>query len=570
MMTHLDARILSELAVLEPYDTLAVDTETDGTGAFHAKLVGMSFCGEPGRAYWLPASRVEPEALTALLRRKQLVFHNAKFDLHVLERHGVVLDDADVFDTMLAAHALDENRSASLKSLAKEVLGETDVTRFDEVTSQLSLFDTTRDLLTYACADADYTFRLFLAFRAQLDRLPNLARLFRDNEMPLMRVLRRMEKHGILLDTAHLSRVADDFRRRLRELEEVIYRFAGRAFLVSSPFELAELLFDQLGLPARRQTRSGHRSVNGFVLEELEGTHPIIAPLREHRELTKLMDAYVDKLPLLVSPITGRVHGNFNQIGTVTGRISSNDPNLQNIPKDATIRSAFIAPEGHVLIDADFSQIELRCVAHYSEDPRMSDAFERDVDLHRKTIADIAGKAVDAVTPEERSLAKAINFGLIYGMGAPRLASSTGITLAQAEAFIAAYFETYSGVKRFRDRVNAYAESHGQVVNMFGRRRRFGAGSRRTALNGLIQGTAADICRVKMIALDAMLPPDNKMLVQVHDEILFEAPQERVDEAVNLIRSIMEAPVKDAKGRPFRVPIRVDIGVGRSWGDAKH
>jgi len=569
MTTHFDARLLSDLSALEPYKTLAVVVETDGRGALDAKLIGLAFCGERGRVYWLSADRVEPSRLTRLLRNKRLAFHDAKFALHVLERYGIPLDDGDLFDTMLAAHLLDENRSASLPSLAKEVLGETEVPHVGETTTQLSLFDSPRGLVTHACAEADSILRLEGIFRSQLERLPTLHRLFRENEMPLMHVLRRMEKNGVLLDTAHLNRLAGDFRRRLRSLEAEIHRLAGRVFLVSSPVELGQVLFDELGLPTRRQTRNGHRSVSGDVLDELTGTHPIIAPLREHRELTKLMNAYVEKLPLLVSPTTGRIHGSFNQIGTVTGRLSSNEPNLQNIPKDDTIRAAFIASEGHLLIDADFSQIELRCVAHYSEDPRMIEAFARDLDLHRKTIADMLGKSVDDVTPEERALAKAINFGLIYGMGAPRLASSVGIPLAQAEAFIEAYFETYSGVKRFRDRVNAYAESHGQVINAFGRRRRFGTGSRRTALNGLIQGTAADICRIKMIALDTMLPPEIKMLVQVHDEILFEAPAEGIEEAVSLIRSIMEAPVKDAKGRPFRVPIRVDIGVGRSWSDAK-
>ncbi|MBM3216112.1 hypothetical protein FJZ36_14490 [Candidatus Poribacteria bacterium] len=564
-----DYRTLEDLSPLAAYHALAVDTETDGLSTLTAQLVGVSFCGEPHRAFWLPADRLDPAALSSLFRGKTLVLHNAKFDLNVLERHGVDVSASYVFDTMLAAHLLDENRPKGLKWLAKELLGEENVTEYDELTPQLSLFGHTASLADYACADADHTFRLYRLFREELDRLPTLAAMFRRYEVPVMHVIRRMERVGVLLDTDHLARVGDAYRARRAELEGVIFGLAGRPFMLTSPVELASVLYDDLALTVHRETRTGNRSVDQATLERLEGSHPIISPLREHRELTTLLNVFVEKLPQIVSPITGRVHSNFNQVGTVTGRISSNDPNLQNIPKDATIRSAFVAPEGRVLIDADFSQIELRCVAHYAQDRRMMEAFERDIDLHRKTIADIIGKPVEEVTPEERALAKAVNFGLIYGMGARRLASSTGIPLSKAEAFIRAYFDTYEGVRRFRDTVIAYAEEHHQVTNLYGRRRRFAPGRRSPALNALIQSTAADICRDKMIALDAELPDDVQMLLQVHDEILFEAPAERVDETVVQIVQIMESPIQDAKGRRFRVPIRVEVGVGRNWGEAK-
>jgi DNA polymerase I len=559
---------LPDTSVLDAYTTLAVDTETDSTNAHTASLVGASFCGEPGKAWWLPVDRFDPPSLATALRGKLLLFHHAKYDLTVLERHGLALGDADIFDTMLAAHLLDENRPKGLKRLARDLLG-ADPVEYSDLTDQLSLFAETPELAEYACADADYTFQLYLRFRPELDALPTLARLYDEYEAPTMGVVRRMERNGILVDTDHLAVVGARYHARLAELAEGIYAHAGGPVTIASPAALAALLYDQLGLPAAGETRSGRPSANNAALEAIRHAHPVVSLLIQHRELTTLLTGYVDKLPKLVHADTGRIHCNLNQVGTVTGRMSSNDPNLQSIPRDADVRSAFVAPAGHVLIDADFSQIELRCAAHYSRDPKMLEAFRAGSDLHRQTIADIMGKAVEDVTDDERNLAKAVNFGLIYGMGAPRLASSTGLSVHQAESFMNAYFRTYANIKGFREEVLAYAAAHGQVINMYGRRRRFPGGPNRTAFNSLIQSTAADICRDKMIALDRALPDDVRMLLQVHDEILFEAPEQRVEEAVALIRETMESPVFDAKGREFRAPIRVDVGVGPNWGSAK-
>lgn len=559
---------IDDLSALDGYPTLAVDTETDSTNAHTARLVGVSFCGESGRAFWLPVDRFDAAAVARALAGKRLVFHHAKYDLTVLERHGLALDERDVFDTMLAAHLLDENRPKGLKRLAKELLGAEPV-EYSDLSDQLSLFESTPELAEYACADADYTFRLYERFRPELDAIPTLARLYDEYEMPTMAVVRRMERNGIRVDTEHLALVGRQYRTRLAGLAETIHGHAGGSFQITSPAALAEVLHERLGLPAGGETRSGRPSVNHAALDAIRHSHPIVPLLIEHRELTTLLNAYVDKLPNLIHPDTGRIHCNINQVGTVTGRRSSNDPNLQSIPRDADVRSAFVAAEGHVLIDADFSQIELRCAAHYSRDPRMLEAFRAGHDLHRQTIADIMGKPIEDVSDDERNLAKAVNFGLIYGMGAPRLASSTGLSLHQAQSFMNAYFRTYANIKGFREEVLEYAATNGQVINMYGRRRRFPGGANRAAFNSLIQSTAADICRDKMIALDRGLPDDVRMLLQVHDEILFEAPAERGEEAARLIRDIMEGPVYDAKGRAFRAPIRVDVGVGVNWGSAK-
>ncbi|MBT3265859.1 hypothetical protein HN371_01845 [Candidatus Poribacteria bacterium] len=559
---------LGDPSELDGYATLAVDTETDSTNAHTARLVGVSFCGERGRAFWLPADRFDAVAIGRALRGKRLVFHHAKYDVTVLERHGLPLAGEDVFDTMLAAHLLDENRPKGLKRLARDLLGE-DPVEYADLSDQLSLFEATPELAEYACADADYTFRLYEMFRPELDATPTLARLYDEYELPTMWVVQRMERAGIRVDTDHLSVVGDRYRARLAELAESIHGHAGGPFQITSPVALSGFLYGRLGLPAGRETRSGRPSVNHAALDAIRHAHPVVPLLIEHRELTTLLTAYVGKLPGLVNVETGRIHCNMNQVGTITGRMSSNDPNLQSIPRDADIRSAFVAGDGHVLIDADFSQIELRCAAHYSRDPRMLDAFRADLDLHRQTIADIIGKPIDEVTDDERNLAKAVNFGLIYGMGAPRLASSTGLSLHQAQSFMSAYFRTYSNIKGFREEVLEYAATHGQVINMYGRRRRFPGGPNRAAFNSLIQSTAADICRDKMIALDRGLPAEVRMLLQVHDEILFEAPAERATEAAALIREIMESPIYDAKGREFRAPIRVDVGVGPNWGSAK-
>jgi DNA polymerase-1 len=559
---------LSDISALDRYSTLAVDTETDSTNAHTARLEGISFCGEAGRAFWLPAGQVDAGALTRALTGKRLVFHHAKYDLTVLERHGIALDDRDVFDTMLAAHLLDENRPKGLKPLAKELLGAEPV-EYSDLSDQLSLFDKTPELAEYACADADYTFQLYERFRPELDAIPTLARLYDEYEMPTMGVVRRMERNGIRLDVEHLRVVGERYRDRLAGLAETMYGHAGGPFQIGSPVALCRLLYDDLGLPAGGETRSGRPSVNHAALDAIRHSHPIVPLLIEHRELTTLLNGYVDKLPGLIHPDTGRIHCNLNQVGTVTGRMSSNDPNLQSIPRDADVRSAFVAEEGHVLIDADFSQIELRCAAHYSRDPKMLEAFHAGHDLHRQTIADIMGKPIEDVTDDERNLAKAVNFGLIYGMGAPRLASSTGLSVHQAQSFMGAYFRTYANIKGFREEVLEYAAANGQVINMYGRRRRFPGGPNRAAFNSLIQSTAADICRDKMIALDRGLPSEVRMLLQVHDEILFEAPTDGAEEAAELIREIMEGPIHDAKGRPFRAPIRVDVGVGPNWGSAK-
>lgn len=561
-------RALAELPALDRYETVAIVVDLDPPDEFDGRLVGVSFCGEPASAFWLPALSLDAPKLTDLSKGKRLVFHNAKYALTALERHGVSLADAEIVDTMIVAHLLDENGSKELRNLSRRYLGE--VMHEGGGTPQLSLFAAATEIRNESCAEADIVFRLYETLMPLLEKTPTLTRLYYEYELPTMRVIRAIERTGIRLDIPYFKRLGDEFRLRIRVLEERIFEETGRKFLITSNVELAEVLYDELGLPPRRETYGGHRSVDGGTLEGLRTEHPVIPLLEEHRELTKLLTTYVDKLPQMVRQRTGRLHCHLNQVGTITGRFSSHDPNLQSIPRDKTIRTGFIAEDGYLLVDADFSQIELRCVAHYARDPKMMEAFQNDVDLHKKTIADILGKPIESVTPQERALAKAINFGLVYGMGAPRLARATGITRQEAEAFIKAYFDTYGGVRRFRDEVRAYADKHLQVISIFGRRRRYrDKDDARPALNALIQGTAADVCRVKMLALDAALPSDARMLLQVHDEILFEIPESKVESTLALIIEAMESPFEDLLGRPFRVPIRVEAGVGRNWGETK-
>ena len=571
-MDNKEYRVLRSLSELEPYPDLAVDTECDSLNKMEARLLGVSFCGEPGRAFWLPAEKLRPRPLERLLRSKRLIFHHAKFDLTLLQRHGVDLTNADIFDTLIAAHLLDENRPKSLKRLARDLLGDESALEnegyFDDP-YQLPLFGDKPTLEQYACADADYTFQLFQRFKPHIDLEPTLAHLYYTCELPTMRVLRKMEMTGFLIDTEHLKRIGNAYRRRMQELELEIWAAAGKTFRVNSPIEIARILYADLSLPATRQTRRGRPSVNQWALEALRHRHPVVPLLLEHREMKTLLDNYVDKLPQLTHPETGRIHCSFNQTGTVTGRLSSNDPNLQAIPRGDAVRSAFVAGEGRVLIDVDFSQVELRCAAHYARDPKMMAAFQQEVDLHKKTIADMLHKPIEDVTPEERALAKAINFGLIYGMGAKALSATTGLSLSEAEAFIDAYFTAYKKLRSIRKEVLAYTRKRRYIVSMFGRRRRFPKGDARTAFNSMIQGTAADICRAKMIRLDKELPPDTQMLAQIHDEIVFEAPAECAEERVQQIVDIMQAPVRGFNGRLFRAPIRVEAGWGPNWGAAK-
>jgi len=433
----------------------------------------------------------------------------------------------------------------------------------------------------YACADADMTYRLANVLRAELEE-HNQWGLFTDIEMPLVPVLVDMQLYGMVVDSIYLATMSREMSQRLAELEVRIYGLAGRRFNISSTKQLATVLFDELGLPKVRRTATGY-STDVSVLEELKDKHPIIEEILEHRQLEKLNSTYVEALPLLVNPSTGRVHTSFNQTSTTTGRLSSSDPNLQNIPVRTElgrrIRGAFVAPEGCLLLGCDYSQVELRLLAHLSQDPELLGAFHRDEDVHASTAAAICSVPLAEVTPQQRALAKTINFGLMYGMGDYGLSSRTALTVSEAHVFIEAYFQRFSQVKEYLDSTVRQAREKGYVETILGRRRYFpelsshsaaNVGLRRAAeraaVNMPVQGSAADIMKLAMIRLDHRLREQKlraRMVLQVHDELVLEAPEDEVEAAKALVVEVM--------GNAYRlsIPLKVQTSVGKTWMEMK-
>jgi DNA polymerase-1 len=344
---------------------------------------------------------------------------------------------------------------------------------------------------------------------------------------------------------------------------------ASKPFDINSPPQLSALLYSTLGLEAKKKTPSGKQSTDIESLEAIKDAHPIVEKILRYREIDKLLSTYILKLPSLVDPTTGRIHCQLHQNGTVTGRFSCSEPNLQNIPRGDIIRSAFIPSEGHVFIDADFSQIELRCIAHYTQDENMLAAYKNDADLHKKTIADMLGKPIDAVTDSERFIAKSINFGLAYGMGATALSKRLGVEKDYAQNLMDKYFGIYSKVKDYIHQHQMEVQKRGYVVNMFGRRRRITNGDYHKAFNALIQSTATDICKIQMVRLAEALPETVKMVLQVHDELLFEVKREEALALLEQIVAIMETPVTGLDGKEFSVPIKVEATIAENWADAK-
>jgi DNA polymerase-1 len=487
------------------------------------------------------------------------------------------------FDTMLASYCLDPaRRSHGLDALALEVCGHTMIP-FD------ALFDRrtrVRDIrrvplprvVEYACEDADYTLRVARAF-APLLEVSQVHSLFHDVEMPLSGVLMRMEQAGVRIDTAFLAELSRRYAARIGELEEEIFRGVGERFNPASTPKLREILFDRLGLKPSRRTKTGF-STDADVLETLAGQHPVVELLLEWRALVKLKSTYVDALPRLVHPETGRVHTSFHQAVASTGRLSSSDPNLQNIPirtpEGREIRRAFVARgDEWVLLDADYSQIELRILAHLSGDEGLIQAFVDDADVHRRTAARVMNVDPDAVTPEMRARAKVVNFGIVYGMGARGLAQSLGIDAKEARRFIAEYFRSYPGVRRFIDDTIARARRDKAVTTLLGRTRRLPdidstnpaarAFFERVAVNTPVQGTAADIIKLAMVSIDREILARSlasRMILTVHDELLFDVPQGELETMRSLVAGCMERAMR------LRVPLKVDMGTGKNWLEA--
>ena len=585
------------IAKLKAADEFAFDTETDALDAMRAKLVGLSFSTEPGSGCYIPVGHAYPgaptqldlretlEALRPLLESKQhrKLGQHGKYDIHVLRRHGVNIDGyAD--DTMLESFIWKSSEIGhGMDALAKRHLGYNTI-KFEDVAGkgakQISFADVAIDDATgYAAEDADITLRLHRVLSAKLATIPQLEKVYREIEMPLVPVLARMEANGILIDADELRRQSADLSRRMLTAQQKATELAGRTFNLDSPKQLQALLFDELKLPALVKTPTGQPSTNEEALEAIADQHELPRIILEYRGLAKLRSTYTDKLPEMINPDTGRVHTSYQQAGAATGRLSSTDPNLQNIPirtdDGRRIRTAFIAPPGRKLVACDYSQIELRIMAHLSEDAGLLRAFAAGADIHRATAAEVFGKTLEDVTGNERRAAKAINFGLMYGMSAFGLAKQLSIGRGEAQDYIALYFNRYPGVREFMDRTRKEAHATGYVETVFGRRlhldninaRNQGlrAGAERAAINAPMQGTAADIIKRAMIDIDQWIAghADNaKMLLQVHDELVFECDEGFVDVLVH------EATARMAAAAKLRVPLVVDTGVGDNWDQA--
>ncbi|MBN1837166.1 MAG: DNA polymerase I [Spirochaetales bacterium] len=567
----------------------AFDTETDSLDALRAHLVGVSLATAPDRACYVPvrARGVEVlpqetvlETLRPLLEDPELtlVGQNIKYDYKVMWSAGVRLRNR-FFDTMVAAWLLDSERSSfGMNSLALSLLHYQTIHYKEAVGAHESLAEVELDGATdYAAEDAAVTYRLYELFRPQLEE-QGLVSIFSELEMPLVDILARMEIAGIPLDSARLEEYGKLIDTQLAVLEEQIFALSGRAFNIRSTRELQVVLFEELGLPVQRKTKTGYSTDNTVLVELARSGERIAELLLEHRQLAKLKSTYVDALPRMVNPDTGRLHTHYLQTGAATGRLASKDPNLQNIPvreeAGRLIRSAFVSPPGSLFLSADYSQIELVVLAHLSEDPALLEAFRQDKDVHRQTAAVLFGVEEPAVTPEQRRIGKTVNFGIIYGMSAFRLARDLAIPRSEAEGFIRRYFARYAGVERFLRETVRRAEQTGSVETLMGRRRRIlqidsrnrneKMGAERIAVNSPIQGSAADIVKRAMITVDRSLTERGlrtRLLLQVHDELIFEVPEEELEEVRGVVRTAMERAVS------LKVPLKVSLDSGRNWGE---
>ncbi|MBN7136053.1 DNA polymerase I [Lysobacter enzymogenes] len=592
------AQLDALVASLQAIEEFAFDSETDSLDPMQANLVGLSFASETGRAAYIPLghdypgapAQLDREAVLAALRpvfadpaRRKLGQHG-KYDLHVLRRHGVeVAGYAD--DTMLESFVYNATASRhDMDSLAKRYLGY-DTIKYSDVAgkgakqipfSQVAIDDATN----YAAEDADVTLRLHRVLGARLAAEPALEKVYREIEMPLVPVLARVEANGVMIDGDELRRQSQNLGKRMLEAQMKATELAGRSFNLDSPKQLQALLFDELKLPVLVKTPTGQPSTNEEALEAIADQHELPRVILEYRGLAKLRSTYTDKLPEMVNPHTGRVHTSYHQAGAATGRLASSDPNLQNIPirteDGRRIRRAFVAPAGRKLVACDYSQIELRIMAHLSQDEGLVRAFESGADVHRATAAEVFGKkSLDEVSSNERRAAKAINFGLMYGMSAFGLARQLGIGRGEAQDYIALYFSRYPGVRDFMERTRQDARENGYVETVFGRRlylenikasnQGLRAGAERAAINAPMQGTAADIIKRAMIDIDGWLADHREralMILQVHDELVFEAEESFVPEL------LAQASRRMSAAATLRVPLVVDSGVGINWDEA--
>jgi len=576
---------------------VAVDTETTSLDYMSAEVVGISLAVTAGEAAYIPVAHDYPGAPEQLPRAAVLeklrsfledpaadkVGHHLKYDAHVLARHGIQLAGMR-YDSMLESYVLNSVATRhDMDSVARLYLHRETI-HYEDVAGkgarQLTFNQVDLDTAApYAAEDADVTLQLHQTLSAQLAATGSLLRVYEEIEQPLVPVLLQMEETGVLIDRQMLATQSGELAQKMLALEAEAHALAGGPFNLGSPKQLQEILFDKLGLPVRRKTPKGQPSTAEDVLLELADEYDLPRVIIEYRSVSKLKSTYTDKLPLQIAPGTGRVHTSYHQAVAATGRLSSTDPNLQNIPirtpEGRRIRQAFIAPENYLLLAADYSQIELRIMAHLSADDGLRSAFAADQDVHQATAAEVFGLKLDAVTAEQRRSAKAINFGLMYGMSAFGLAKQLGIARGQAQEYVDLYFDRYPGVKAFMENIRQRAREQGYVETVFGRRlylpeinsrnvnmRQY---AERTAINAPMQGTAADIIKRAMIAAHDWLlrdRPDGRMIMQVHDELVFEVAPREIEAFKSQVRNIMCAAAE------LSVPLKVDIGVGKNWDEA--
>ncbi|MEY4427374.1 MAG: hypothetical protein RLZZ182_63 [Pseudomonadota bacterium] len=584
------------LTRLNAADLTAFDTETDSLDPMQARIVGLSFSDKVGEACYIPLRHEGPDAPVQLpfdevLSRlkpwledasKPKVGQNIKYDTHVLANHGIAVQGY-AHDTMLQSYVLEAHRKHNLEDLALRHAGRSGLS-YEEVAGkgaqQIPFAQVPVERAAqYSCEDSDLTLHVHQALWPRLQAEPQLLDIYQRFEMPTSRVLQRIERNGVLVDASLLQQQSHELAQRIVALEQEAYELAGQPFNLGSPKQLGEILFVKQGLPVVKKTATGAPSTNEEVLEKLAEDYPLPARILEYRGMAKLKSTYTDKLPLMVNAQTGRVHTNYAQAVAVTGRLSSNEPNLQNIPvrtaEGRRIREAFVAPPGHVIVSADYSQIELRIMAHISQDENLLKAFAEGLDVHKATAAEVFGVPVDQVSSEQRRYAKVINFGLIYGMSAFGLASNLGIERSAANAYIDRYFQRFAGVKRYMDDTRAQAKAQGYVETVFGRRLWLPeinspngpsrAGAERAAINAPMQGTAADLIKLAMVAVQDTLDAQqrgSRIIMQVHDELVLEVPQAELD----WVKA--EVPRLMASVATLRVPLLAEVGAGPNWESA--
>ena len=591
-MAQLDAWLVR----LEQSALIAIDTETTSLDYTQAQLVGLSFAVQTGEAAYLPLAHTYPDAPAQLNREIVLeklrpllenptahkVGQNLKYDYHVLANHGITLQGISD-DTMLASYVLDSTGKHNLDFLAQKYLNLKTISYEDVAgkgAKQLNFSEIAIETAAhYAAEDADVCVRLHHALQAKLQAQVELLKLYNTLEMPLLSVLARLERNGVLIDDNLLVHQSMELSQQMMSLEQKAHDEAGHNFNLNSPKQIQTILYEQLQIPVIKRTPKGQPSTDESVLQELAEDYALPKLILEHRSLSKLKSTYTDKLPEQINVKTGRVHTSYHQAVTATGRLSSSEPNLQNIPirspEGRKIRQAFIAPEGYKIVAADYSQIELRIMAHLANDEGLITAFSQGEDIHRATAAEVFNVPLSDVTTDLRRKAKAVNFGLIYGMSAFGLAKQLDVSRSDAQTYINAYFARYPGVKKYMDDTRILAKEQGYVETLFGRRlylpeidsrnaalRQY---AERTAINAPMQGTAADIIKRAMLTVDEWLlrgDIDVKMIMQVHDELVFEINTQDIDVAIEKIKSLMSSAAE------LTVPLIVDVGVGNNWDEA--